>query len=59
MSELMTVDQVADYLQVSRWTVYRWRSLGEGPPSMKVGGAVRYRRTDVDAWLEARTQQAV
>lgn len=59
MSQLMTVVEVAEYVRVSRQTVYRWRSVGEGPPWIKAGGAVRYRREDVDAWLESRTQQAV
>jgi hypothetical protein len=28
------------------------RSAGSGPPFLKVGGLIRYRRSDVDAWLQ-------
>jgi len=27
---------------------------GEGPRYSKLGGSVRYRRCDLDAWLESR-----
>jgi len=30
----------------------RWR--GSGPPYVKVGGRVRYRLTDLAAWLDAQ-----
>jgi predicted DNA-binding transcriptional regulator AlpA len=44
----------ADYLGVSRHTLACWRSRGEGPPFVKVGGSVRYRVADLDAWAEGR-----
>lgn len=49
---LMTVEDVAAYLAVSRATVYGWRGKHYGPPAMRVGGGVRYRRDEVDRWLE-------
>jgi excisionase family DNA binding protein len=53
MSEqLMSVGQLAEYLQVPVKTVYAWRHKRTGPRSLKVGRHVRYRRKDVDAWLE-------
>lgn len=48
---LMTIDDVAAYLVVPVATVYAWRSRGQGPAGHRVGKYVRYRRTDVDAWL--------
>ena len=33
-------------------TLYDWRHKGCGPLGMRVGRYVRYRRSDVDAWLE-------
>lgn len=32
----------------------RLRSEGSGPPYVKMGRLVRYRRIDTDAWLSAR-----
>jgi predicted DNA-binding transcriptional regulator AlpA len=37
-------------------TTVRWRRDGEGPPFVRVGPRrVLYRRSEVDAWLRART----
>ncbi len=48
--EMMTVDEVAQYLRVSRSTVYRLLRDGEVPAS-KVGGYWRFRRHVIDRWL--------
>ena len=49
---LMTETQVAEYLQVAPGTPSGWRSRGVGPPFFKFGNLIRYRRSDVLAWLE-------
>jgi excisionase family DNA binding protein len=51
---LMAPAEVADYLSVPLQTVYLWNSQGTGPRSHRVGRHTRYRRADVEAWLEAR-----
>ena len=33
----------------------KWRLLGKGPKFIKVGNLVRYRRGDVQAWLDENT----
>jgi len=51
--ELMTVKQLAAFLQVPVSTVYAWRHTGEGPRGIRVSGRhVRYRRSDVEEFLE-------
>jgi excisionase family DNA binding protein len=47
----MTTEEVAAYLRVPPRTVEAWRYKGTGPPGIRVGKHVRYRRTDVEAWL--------
>lgn len=54
---LMTVEQVADYLNVPVKTVYRWRLMGTGPRGARVGRYVRYRRADVEAWFERQVEE--
>jgi excisionase family DNA binding protein len=49
---LLTQQQLADELQVSVRTLERWRQEGTGPAFIQVGRSPRYRRADVDAWLE-------
>lgn len=43
--------------QVSAATLATWRSRGNGPPYVKVGGKVLYRVTDVESW-EAKNTRA-
>jgi excisionase family DNA binding protein len=50
--ELLTQKQLADELQVSLRTLERWRQEGSGPAFIRVGRSPRYRRSDIDAWLE-------
>lgn len=52
MDEIMTTQEVASYLRVPRATVYAWNTRGGGPKYLRVGKHARYRRSDVDAWLE-------
>jgi excisionase family DNA binding protein len=49
---LWTEQETADYLQVAVGTLRRWRTEGTGPPALRVGRTIRYRRSDVDRWLE-------
>ncbi len=49
---LMTQQALADYLGVSVPTVQRWRRNGTGPPYLLIGPRPRYRRAQVDAWLD-------
>ena len=51
MEKLMTLEEVADYLRLSKDTVYRMASAGKLPAS-KVGSQWRFRKDDVDRWLE-------
>ncbi|HEY6590374.1 MAG TPA: helix-turn-helix domain-containing protein [Actinomycetota bacterium] len=44
--------EVAELLKVSVGTVRRWRREGIGPPVLWAGGRPRYRRGDVDSWLQ-------
>jgi len=53
---LLNQDQLAALLGVSERTLERWRSEHLGPPFVRlVGlGSVRYRKADVDQWLEGQ-----
>lgn len=51
---LLTEQEVAEYLGVSRAKMRADRRAGGAPPHIKVGQLVRYRRSDVDAWLDGR-----
>jgi excisionase family DNA binding protein len=57
--ELLNEEQAAEYLTVSPGTLSVWRSTGRySLPFVKVGRRVRYRLSDLDAWLEARSRES-
>ena len=45
---------IAAELDIPIGTVYGWNSKGTGPRAAKIGRHVRYRRVDVEAWIEAQ-----
>ncbi len=45
--------EAANYLGLAAATLSKWRCHGDGPPFIKVGRLVRYRRADLDAFLQA------
>lgn len=55
MSEqLLTTEDLATLLNVSLAVVYGLRYRGEAPPAIRIGRELRFRRADIDAWLELR-----
>jgi len=55
--ELLTPPQAAKYLGVSLRTLQSWHERGIAPPSIKYpSGARRYRRSDLDAYIEAHRE---
>jgi excisionase family DNA binding protein len=51
---LMTMAEVSELLGIPVSTLYGWRHRGEGPAGYRIGRRVRYRRAEVEAWIEAR-----
>jgi excisionase family DNA binding protein len=49
---LLSLDDLAAFLGVPKRTLYSWRYRGEGPVGYRVGRHVRYRREDIEAWLQ-------
>jgi excisionase family DNA binding protein len=52
---LLSVDQVAEWLGKPKATLYAWRSRGLGPKAIRVGNVLRYRRSEVERWLDEQT----
>jgi excisionase family DNA binding protein len=46
-------EDLAAELDVPLGTIYRWRYQGSGPVGHRIGRHVRYRRSDVEAWLRS------
>jgi excisionase family DNA binding protein len=54
MVRLLTQSDAAKLLRLSERTLERLRLQGGGPPFVKAGRSVRYRESDLDAWIAAR-----
>ena len=51
----LTEKQSARLLSISHRTMQAWRRAGVGPDYVRAGRAIRYRRRDLIAWIEANT----
>ena len=50
MRDVMTIDQLAEYLQIPKSTIYKLVQDGK-VPGKKVGRQWRFHRDAIDAWL--------
>ena len=50
-NELMTIEEVAEYLRMKPQTIYRW-AQDKRIPAAKLGKEWRFRRRIIDAWLD-------
>lgn len=57
-TELLSPRQVAEYLGIPVATLYQWRYRREGPPGFRIGRHVRYRRKDLDDWIERQFEDS-
>ena len=53
VSENMTAEQVAEYLQLKIKTIRNWTSENK-IPYIKLGGSVRYPKERIDNWLNSK-----
>lgn len=53
MEKLLTPDEVSEVLGIPKPTLYSARTRGgDYPPALKIGRHLRYRRSDIEAYLE-------
>jgi predicted DNA-binding transcriptional regulator AlpA len=52
MPAAMNDRELAQRLGISRKTLQKWRSLGMGPPYLKLGAKVVYRAEDIEAYIQ-------
>lgn len=48
---LLTINDVADRLNVRVGAIYELRRTRKAPPAIKLGRSLRWRQSDIDAWL--------
>lgn len=54
--QILTLKEVAVYLRLAEKTAYRLASEGK-LPGFKVGGSWRFKREDLEAWIQEQKDQ--
>jgi predicted DNA-binding transcriptional regulator AlpA len=55
---LLTPREMAKHLQCSERKLERHRLMGDGPPFVKIGAAIRYPLSELEKWLTERTHRS-
>jgi excisionase family DNA binding protein len=55
--EILTIKEVADYLKVAEKTIYRLAG-SKKLPGFKVGGIWRFRKSEVDHWIDTQSRKS-
>ncbi|WP_421419231.1 methylation-associated defense system helix-turn-helix domain-containing protein MAD1 [Pseudoalteromonas lipolytica] len=54
--QILTLKEVAAYLKLAEKTAYRLANEGQ-LPGFKVGGSWRFKREDIEVWIEEKKKQ--
>ncbi len=54
IEDLLSPAEVSEWLGVPIATLYAWKYRGDGPAALRVGRHLRYRRGDVERWLDGQ-----
>jgi len=54
VQKLMTIKEVADYLRLSKVTVYKMTRQGK-IPALKIGKQWRYNKSEIDTWVKQKS----
>jgi excisionase family DNA binding protein len=58
IDQILTLREVAAYLKLAEKTAYKLAADGK-LPGFKVGGSWRFRREDIESWIELKKKREV
>lgn len=58
-SPFLTTSEVSELLRTPIPTLYQWRTKKIGPPAIKIGRKILYRREHIQWWLETQKDPAL
>ena len=53
MEKLWSAQELAEFLGLPIQTIYQWRKRNYGPPGRRMGKHIRYRRSEVERWIDS------
>jgi len=57
VAALLNETEAAQLLGITIRALQGWRLRGDGPVYVKLGRLVRYRRSEIERWLDARSRR--
>lgn len=57
-SDMMTIKEISEYLKIKEKTAYHLAAKGE-IPGFKVGGAWRFKKKEIEDWIEQNRNSKV
>ena len=51
-NEFLNTEELAAFLGIKPQTINIWRMKHKGPSYIKIGRNVRYKRQDIESWIE-------
>lgn len=55
-SDILTVDEVAEYLKITKKTVYKM-AVEKKIPAFRVGKFWRFKKTEIDEWIKSNREE--
>jgi excisionase family DNA binding protein len=56
MEHLLTIEQLAELLQVKKSTIYSW-TFTRKIPFLKINGILRFKEKAIYAWVESKVEE--
>ncbi len=56
-SEFYSPQELADYLDYPLATIRKWRAEGTGPKAIRLGRRLRYRKAEVERWIQSHESE--
>ena len=56
MDDILTLKELSEYLKIAEKTLYGYAREGR-IPAIKIGSAWRFRRQDIEAWLDEQRRE--
>ena len=53
-SNALSLKKASEYIGVSQGALRAWKRDGKGPAFFRAGKLLRYRRADLEAWIQSR-----
>lgn len=57
--ELLTINEVADVLKFTRKHIYSMIKNGDFPRQIKIGTSSRWKKADLEAWINQKTEATI